>query len=134
MSGTKTPIRRGTRAGSGARGGTPEQLAAMADYHRARRGFTNDAGLADVLGVHRTRLGAWKRGTVTPNLENARVLSLLSVVVRELEEFLDPDVIADWLLTEQLTLGGRTPAEAIRDGRLAEVLYAANATEHGAYV
>jgi transcriptional regulator with XRE-family HTH domain len=105
----------------------------MADYHRARRGFTDDAALAAVLGVNLTRLAAWKRGVVAPNAANARALSHLSVVVRELEEFLDPDVIPDWLLTEQITLGGRTPAEAIRKGRLAEVLYAANATEHGAY-
>jgi len=117
-----------------ARVGTPERLATMADYHRARRGFANDAKLAEALGVHRTRIAAWKRGTVAANAENARALSHLAVLVRELEEFLDPDVIPDWLLTEQVTLGGRTPAQALRDGRLAEVLYAANATEHGAYV
>lgn len=116
------------------RGGTPERLATMADYHRARRGFANDSELAEVLGVHRTRVAAWKRGTVAANAENARALSHLAVLVRELEEFLDADVIPDWLLTEQVTLGGRTPAQALRDGKLAEVLYAANATEHGAYV
>jgi transcriptional regulator with XRE-family HTH domain len=110
------------------------QLAAMADYQRARRGFANDGELAEVLGVHRTRLAAWKRGVVAPNAENARALSHLAVVVGALGEFLDPDVISDWLLTEQYTLSGRTPAEALRAGRLADVLYAANATEHGAYV
>jgi transcriptional regulator with XRE-family HTH domain len=110
------------------------QLAVMADYHRARRGFTTDTELAEVLGVHRTRMTAWKRGRVSPSTENARVLSHVAVVVSELEEFLDPDVIPEWLQTEQYTLGGRTPADALREGRLAEVLYAANATEHGAYV
>ena len=61
------------------------------------------------------------------------VAEALAVLVRELENFLDPDVIPDWLLTEQHTLGGRTPLEALRNGDLAEVLQAANATEHGAY-
>jgi transcriptional regulator with XRE-family HTH domain/ribosomal protein L30/L7E len=117
-----------------ARSRSPEQLASMADYHRARRGFTTDSELAAVLGVHRTRLAAWKRGLETPTPDNARLLSHLAVTVSELGGFLDPDVIPDWLLTEQFTLGGRTPADALRDGRLAEVLYAANATEHGAYV
>lgn len=56
----------------------------------------------------------------------------LEIVVEELENFLDPDVIPDWLLTEQL--GGRTPMQALRDGHLAEVLQLVNATEHGAYV
>lgn len=112
----------------------PEQLAAMADYHRARRGFASDIELAEALGVHRSRLAAWKRGAVAPSHDNARMLSHLAVTVTELEGFLDPDVIPDWLLSEQHTLGGRTPAAALREGRLAEVLYAANATEHGAYV
>ena len=112
----------------------PEQLTTLADYHRARRGFTRDAELAEALGVHRTRLAAWKSGSVTPNPDNARLLTWLAVVVGELGEFLNPGVIPDWLQTEQVMLGGRTPADALREGRLADVLYAANATEHGAYV
>jgi|GEM_PF-3167526 len=112
----------------------PEQLAAMADYHRARRGFASDIELAEALGVHRSRLAAWKRGAVAPTYDNARMLSHLAVTVTELDGFLDPDVIHDWLVSKQHSLGGRTPVEALREGRLAEVLYAANATEHGAYV
>ena len=112
---------------------TPPQLFAMADYLRARRGFASDQEMAEVLEVHRTRLNAWKSGLEAPNAQNAQLLSHLAVVVAELEEFLDPDVIADWLLSEQHTLGGRTPLQALRDGRLAEVLQAANATEHGAF-
>ncbi len=112
---------------------TPEQVIAMADYHRARHGFASDQELAGVLGVHRTRLAAWKQGSEVPRPENSQLLSHLAVVVQELERFLDPEVIGDWLLGEQLALGGRTPVEALRDGRLAEVLQLANATEHGAY-
>ena len=113
---------------------TPDQVIAMADYLRARQGFASDQELADVLGVHRTRLAAWKQGSEVPRPENAHLLAHLAVVVRELEQFLDPEVIADWLLGEQHALGGRTPVQALRDGRLAEVLQLANATEHGAYV
>lgn len=113
---------------------TAEQVYAMADYLRARRGFSTDQEMAEVLGVHRTRLIAWKQGADVPNARNAQLLSHLAVVVRELEEFLDPDVIPDWLLTEQYTLGNRTPVDALREGHLADVLQVANATEHGAYI
>ena len=113
---------------------TAEQVYAMADYLRARRGFSTDQQMAEVLGVHRSRLIAWKQGTELPNAANSQLLSHLAVVVQELEEFLDPDVIPDWLLTEQYTLAGRTPVEALRGGQLAEVLQMANATEHGAYI
>jgi DNA-binding transcriptional regulator YiaG len=111
-----------------------EQVYAMADYLRARRGFSTDQQMAEVLGVHRSRLIAWKQGTELPNAANSQLLSHLAVVVQELEEFLDPDVIPDWLLTEQYTLAGRTPVDALRAGQLAEVLQTANATEHGAYI
>lgn len=113
---------------------TPDQLVAMADYLRARRGFSSDQEMAGVLNVHRTRLVAWKQGSEVPNAQNAQLLSHLAVVVNELEEFLDPEVIPDWLFTEQYTLGGVTPVTALREGHLAEVLQAANATEHGAYI
>lgn len=113
---------------------TPDQIVAMADYLRARRGFSTDQEMAELLDVHRTRLAAWKRGDEVPNAQNAQLLSHLAVVVHELGEFLDPEVIPDWLLTEQFTLDGATPIDALRAGQLTEVLQAANATEHGAFV
>jgi transcriptional regulator with XRE-family HTH domain len=112
---------------------TPAQLVVMADYLRARRAFVSDQEMADALNVHRTRLAAWKQGNEVPNAENAQLLSHLAVVVAELAEFLDPDVIGDWLLSESELLAGRTPLQALRGGRLADVLQAANATEQGAY-
>lgn len=113
---------------------SPAQVVAMADYLRSRRGFSSDQEMAEILQVHRTRLAAWKQGAEVPNPQNAQLLSYLAVVVNELEEFLDPDVIPDWLGTEQFTLRGDTPVQALREGHLAEVLQAANATEHGAYI
>lgn len=113
---------------------SPSHIVAMADYLRARRGFSSDQEMAEILQVHRTRLAAWKQGTEVPNTQNAQLLSYLAVVVNELEEFLDSDVIPDWLVTEQFSLGGETPVRALREGQLAEVLHAANATEHGSFV
>jgi DNA-binding transcriptional regulator YiaG len=112
---------------------TPAQLCAMADYLRARQAFSSDQEMAEALNVHRTRLVAWKQGLEVPNPENAQLLSHLAVVISELSEFLDPDVAGDWLLSEQQALGGQTPLQALRAGRLADVLQSANATEHGAY-
>jgi DNA-binding transcriptional regulator YiaG len=83
---------------------TAAQVVAMADYLRARRGFSTDQQMAEMLGVHRSRLIAWKQGTEVPNAANAHLLSHLAVV------------------------------KALRDGHLAEVLQTANATEHGAYI
>jgi DNA-binding transcriptional regulator YiaG len=84
-----------------------EQVFAMADYLRARRGFSTDQEMAELLGVHRSRLIAWKQGGDVPNPQNRRLLSHLAIVV--------------------------PPVQALREGSLADVLQAANATEHGAF-
>jgi hypothetical protein len=110
-----------------------QRLLVTADYVRARRGFPNDAALAEILAVSAYRLRAWKAGAEPPDAAGALLLSHLGTVVTELDRFLDPDVIPDWLLTEHHALGGRTAVQALREGRLADVLLAVNATEHGAY-
>jgi hypothetical protein len=55
-------------------------------------------------------------------------------VVEELLRFLDAEIVADWLTAPQYELGEQAPIEALRQGRLADVLQAVNASEHGAYV
>ena len=78
-----------------------------------------------------TRASRWSAGRLKATGGVARDLA---IVVQELEEFLDPEVIPDWLLTEQYTLRSRTPIQALQDGDLAEVLRTVNETEHGAYI
>jgi hypothetical protein len=84
--------------------------------------------------MHCGRMTRASRWSVSRLKATSGVARELAVVVQELGEFLDPDVIPDWLLTEQYTLGGRTPIQALRDGDVSEVLRAANETEHGAYI
>jgi transcriptional regulator with XRE-family HTH domain len=111
----------------------PEQHIVLGDYYRARRAFDSDAQLARVLGVHRSRISAWKKGKL-PDREHARLLATLGIVVNELAEFMDSEVICDWLTAPQIEIGGREPADLLREGSLIEVLQLANATEYGAYV
>lgn len=101
---------------------------------RARSAFRTDLEMAGTLGIDRTRLIAWKKGSSQPRQEQVRFLADVAAAVDTLHRFLHPSVIADWLTTPQFQLGDRTPVEALREGRLADVLQAANATEHGAYV
>ncbi len=110
-----------------------EQTLLLADYLRARQGFATDAELATVLGIHPSQISRWKSGEF-PSTENAALLRQLAVVTEELVQFLDPEVVADWLTTPQFELANRTPMQALRESRLADVLLAANATEYGAYI
>lgn len=111
----------------------PLEQIVIGDYLRARQGFVSDVEMAEVLGVHRTRLAAWKVGQL-PDAVNTQLLAAVAVTVHALVQFLDPEVVADWLTTEAEELGGVAPVEALRQGHLADVLQLANATEHGAYL
>lgn len=111
----------------------PEQHMVIGDYYRARQGFPSDAELARVIGVHRSRVTAWKNGEM-PDPENARLLAALAYVVSDLLRFMMPEVVPSWLRAPKIDSQHRTPIELLREGDLTEVLQLANATEYGAYV
>lgn len=112
---------------------TPSRINLLSAYFRARISFDSDSALARALDVDRTRLSAWKKALAEPRRDHLRVLSDIATVSDELRRILHPDVVQDWLTSPQPELDGRTPVEALRDGRLADVLQSANATEHGAF-
>lgn len=110
-----------------------ERLVLISHYLRARGAFASDVEMAQTLGIDRTRIISWKKGASRPRQEHVRYLADVATTVDTLRRFLHPSVVGDWLTTTQFGLGGRTPVEMLREGRLADVLQAANATEHGAY-
>jgi hypothetical protein len=110
-----------------------EWLIFLSHYLRARRAFTSDVQMAEMLDLDRTRLIAWKKGTSAPRQEHVRYLADVATTVDALSRFLHPSVVADWLTAPKFELEDKTPAEMLRTGRLAEVLLSVSATEHGAY-
>lgn len=110
-----------------------DRLVLISYYLRARRAFATDTEMAHTLGIDRTRLIAWKKGAAAPRQEHVRYLGDVATAVDTLRRFLHPAVVVDWLVSPKDQLGGDTPVDALRTGRLADVLRAANATEHGAF-
>ncbi|HEX2077622.1 MAG TPA: hypothetical protein VHG08_07925 [Longimicrobium sp.] len=110
-----------------------EWLIFLSHYIRARRAFTSDVQMAEMLGLDRTRLIAWKKGTSAPRHGHVRYLADVATTVDTLLRFLHPSVVAAWLTTPQYELDDRTPVEMLRQGNLPEVLQTVNATEQGAY-
>lgn len=111
-----------------------EWLIFISHYLRARRAFSSDVQMAETLGLDRTRLIAWKKGSNAPRQEHVRYLADVATTVDALLRFLHPSVVAGWLISPQFELEDRTPVEMLREGHLPEVLQSVNATEHGAYV
>lgn len=103
-----------------------------ARYASVRRAFPSDAALADLLGVHRSRVSRWKRGA-TPDPEHAQQLLGLDMAISLLGGFLEPESIPEWLLGVNTHLGHRRPVDVILDGELSAVVAAIEAEKSGAY-
>lgn len=110
-----------------------DQLSLLASYARVRPVLGSDLAVARAIGVERTRLIAWKSGEAQPSREHLRILADLATAVGALSRAVHPSAIQDWLTAPKLPLANLTPLEALREGRLADVLQAADAAEHDAY-
>jgi DNA-binding transcriptional regulator YdaS (Cro superfamily) len=103
-----------------------------ARYASVRRAFPSDAALADMLGVHRSRVSRWGRGA-TPDPEHAQQLLGLDMAISLLSGFLEPDSVPEWLLGINAHLGHRRPVDVILEGKLSHVVAAIEAEKSGAY-
>lgn len=98
----------------------------------ARLGFASDAELAEYLGVDKSRITRWKRGERPEPVVLARLVGLEAVVAM-LQTWLAPEVVADWLAGNNAQLGHVRPLDALRAGRLADVMAAIQAEQSGAF-
>ncbi len=111
--------------------GDPGRLVRRAQYLMARRAFPTDSALAEAMGVHRSQVARWKAGDPA-SPENAWLLRDLAFAVETLSQYLLPEAAYAWLHGYSPELDGETPLEAIRGGRVAEVLMALQAQMSGA--
>jgi len=103
-----------------------------AQYLMARKAFSTDAALAEAVGVHRSQVTRWKAGDPA-SAENAWLLRDLAFAAETLSEHFDSTRSHAWLLGRSPELDGETPLDAIRGGRVADVLMALQAQVSGAY-
>jgi hypothetical protein len=114
-------------------GELPPQLIVLSHYQQALQGLPGDEALADAIGVAPAEVEQWKAGHM-PDEAKLRRLRDLATVVARLAEYYDAAAIPDWLYGQNPDLGGRQPAELLREGNLADVLSAAEAQISGAYI
>jgi len=91
-----------------------------------------DRTIASMLGVSPSQVSRW-RGGQTPDPDNADRVVALALIVEILLRWLDATLVGGWLLGPNAHLADRTPAYLIRQGRLADVLGAAEALKAGVY-
>lgn len=110
----------------------PSQAIRRAQYLMARKAFPTDSSLAEAIGVHRSQITRWKAGDPA-SPENAWLLRDLAFAAETLAEHFDPTSANAWLHGRSPELNGESPVEAIRGGRVAEVLMALQAQVSGTF-
>lgn len=95
----------------------------------------NDADLAVAFAVSPRTLARWRRGNAYPQHEARGKMNQLLTLADTLEDTFDAQsAMHTWMHTESRYLGGLTPAEAIRAGRVDRAQLALTAMEAGVYL
>lgn len=94
--------------------------------------FRSAARLADMLGVSRSQITRWLRGSGI-DLANAEKIDLLELVWANLLRLYDRDAALAWLFGLNPTLGDRRPIDLIRAGRAEELMRAIRAERSDAF-
>ena len=91
-----------------------------------RADFRSAAQLADLLGVSRSQVTRWLRGSGIDPL-NAEKVDLLELVWSNLLRLYDREAALAWLFGLNPTIGDRRPIDLIRTGRIEELMRAIRA-------
>lgn len=107
---------------------------------RAVQRLMEDLGLsrremAEALDATPWTLERWRSGLAHPQVETRRRLAALLALDERLgETFADRDAVREWIATPGRYLGGLTPAEAVRVGRMDRVEAALEALDSGVFL
>jgi transcriptional regulator with XRE-family HTH domain len=108
---------------------------AVATAHKVealRDDFRSAAQLADMLGVSRSQVTRWLRGSGIDPL-NAEKVDLLELVWANLLRLYERDAALAWLFGLNPLLGDRRPIDLIRAGRTEELMRAVRAERSDAF-
>lgn len=88
--------------------------------------------LAEVVQADKSRISRWAKGSV-PDKKNSQAITDLEFVYQRLSRFLNDNSADKWLESVNAHLRGRRPLDVLHEGRIVDVLAAANQEEAGSY-
>lgn len=90
------------------------------------KGALKDIEVANLLGSRPETVSRWNQGRAYPRANTEKTLLELEYIVDQLADFYEPNEARQWIFAPQKILGGTSPAELIRDGRIDEVMRLVN--------
>ncbi len=99
-----------------------------------RKGAMRSVDVANLLGTRPETVSRWNQGKAFPRSEAERTLLDLEYLVDLLSEIYQPDEARLWFYSRQRLLGGTTPAEFVREGKIQELITAIDQLRDGVHV
>ncbi|MDQ3937341.1 MAG: hypothetical protein M3253_01530 [Chloroflexota bacterium] len=93
----------------------------------------NQASVARLLGVDRSRVTRWLRTDQQPDADNRRAIDALEFVLSRLRSRYSSQTAFKWLEGVNPQLAGARPIDLLRHGRVSEVVAALEADETGSF-
>lgn len=94
----------------------------------------SDAEIAAALGVGSRTVDRWRRGDAVPQRDARERLGALVALGEHVRQTFQDAAVGGWLRSENRSLGGLTPLEAIRAGRPDRVEAALEAIDSGIFL
>lgn len=88
--------------------------------------------LAEAVHADKSRISRWAKGAA-PDEKNSQTITDLEFVYQRLSRFLDDNSADKWLASVNANLRGRRPLDLLHEGRVVDVLAAADQEEAGSY-
>lgn len=98
------------------------------------KGAMKHVDIANLLGTRPETVSRWNQGRAYPHGRTEKALLELEYIIDELHDFYDPNEARQWIYSRQKLLGGRSPAELIREGKIEEVLQLVKQLRDGVYL
>jgi transcriptional regulator with XRE-family HTH domain len=86
------------------------------------KGGIKDIEIANLLGTRPETVSRWNHGRAYPRVKTEKMLRDLEYIIDRLADFYEPNEARQWIFAPQKLLGGISPAELIRSGRIDEVM------------
>ena len=99
----------------------------------ARKSAMRSVDVANVLGARPETVSRWNQGKAFPRPDTQKLLLDLEYIVDQLSDFYEPEEARLWLFSRQRLLKGTTPAEAIQNGRAADVIAVIDQLREGVF-
>jgi transcriptional regulator with XRE-family HTH domain len=86
------------------------------------KGAMKHVEVASLLGTRPETVSRWSQGRAYPHPKSEKTLLELEYVIDQLSDFYEPNEARQWIFAPQKLLNGTSPADMIRNDRMADVM------------